>query len=338
MAEMTLKDLAGRLGLSASTVSRALGGHPAISDATRERVRALAQELGYRPNRIAQSLQNQRTNILGVIVPEIRHDYFASVISGVEEAAYEAGYAVMICQSRENAAREAVQLRALVAQRAAGILLSLSRETTDLGHIREAMRMGTALTLFDRVAPELGLDMAVTDDAEGAYAVTAHLCAQGYGRIAHLSGAPGASVSVRRKEGFLRALSDHGRTARPEYLVTAGFTEEDGAAGMRALLDLPEPPDAVFAVNDPVAVGAFCVLRDRGLAIPAYVALAGFSNNPVSGLLDPPLTTVDQRPVEVGRTAARLLLGRLKAGAADLPARTMVIKSALIPRASSLRP
>ncbi len=341
MSDVTLKDLAGRLGLSASTVSRALGEHPGISESTRARVRTLAKQLGYRPNLVAQSLQNQRTTIIGVIVPEIRHDYFASVISGVEEAAYQAGYAVMICQSQENAVREAEQLRALIAQRAAGILLSLSRETAAYGHLREALRTGTVLTLFDRVPaeldPGLSVDMAVTDDADGAYAVTAHLCAQGYARIAHLAGPPGISVSEGRKEGYLRALRERGRLARPEYLLDAGFTEADGESGMRALLDLPEPPDAVFAVNDPAAVGAFCVLRERGLRIPHDVALAGFSNNPVSGLLAPPLTTVDQNPVEVGCKAAGLLLSRLKGGLENIPGRVAVIRSELVIRASTLR-
>ena len=144
-------------------------------------------------------------------------------------------------------------------------------------------------------------------------------------------------MSEGRKEGYLRALRERGRLARPEYLLDAGFTEADGESGMRALLDLPEPPDAVFAVNDPAAVGAFCVLRERGLRIPHDVALAGFSNNPVSGLLAPPLTTVDQNPVEVGCKAAGLLLSRLKGGLENIPGRVAVIRSELVIRASTLR-
>lgn len=308
MGHFTIKDLARELGLSVSTVSRALRDHPDISEKTRERVAALASERSYQPNLIAKSLQTQRTNIIGVIVPEIRHDFFSSVISGIEETAHGAGFATMICQSHENMEREALHIRALLSQRVAGILVSLSKQTKTFEHLLEVIRRGVPLVQFDRTAEELPAGRVVVDDAQGAYAAVAHLVERGYRRIAHLSGPPHVSISRGRRAGYEKALADNGLPLDETYVVAGAFLEEDGRRGMRALLALDDPPDAVFAVNDPVAVGAFVFLKEQHVRIPEDIALAGFSNNPVAALLDPSLTTVDQYPFDLGREAAMMLL------------------------------
>ena len=335
MGHFTLKDLARELGLSVSTVSRALRDHPGISAKTRERVAALAGERSYQPNLIAKSLQTRRTNIIGVIVPEIRHAFFSSVISGIEETANQAGFATMICQSHESMDREALHLRALLSQRVAGVLISLSKQTRTFEHLREVIRRGVPLVQFDRTAEELPTGRVVVDDARGACEAVTHLIKRGYRRIAFLGGLSHVSISRRRREGYEKALADHGLPLDEKYIIAGSYHEEDGRRGMRALLALDDPPDAVFAVNDPVAVGAFVHLKEHGARIPEDVALAGFSNNPITALLDPPLTTVDQYPFELGREAALMLLrhfdGSGESGALELK----TIKTRLIVRRST---
>ncbi len=335
MGHFTMKDLARELGLSVSTVSRALRDHPDISEKTRERVAALADERSYAPNLIAKSLQTQRTNIIGVIVPEIRHDFFSSVISGIEETAYRAGFATMICQSHESMEREALHLRALLSQRVAGVLVSLSKQTKTFEHLREVIRRGVPLVQFDRTTEELPTGRVLVDDVQGACAAVTHLIEQGYRRIALLSGLSHVSISRRRRQGYEKALADHGLPLDEKYIVAGAFHEEDGRRGMRALLALDNPPDAVFAVNDPVAVGAFVYLKEQGVRIPEDIALAGFSNNPISALLDPPLTTVDQYPFEVGREAALMLLRHVDNSEKSGTTGITTIKTRLIVRKST---
>jgi len=331
---VTINDLAKRLKLSPSTVSRALRDHPDISKKTKDRVMEIAKKTFYQPNLIAQSLQTKRSNNIGVIVPEIRNTFFSTVISGIDEVAYDSGYTIMVCQSNDTLNREVINTRALAANRVAGMLVSISQETKDFEHLNTVIRQGIPLVLFDRIIEELPVSKVIVDDYQGAYNAVSYLIRNGRRRIAHLAGNSELYVSRKRLDGYLAALTDHGIEPRPEYIITGGYHEEDGNQAARKLCLLPEKPDAVFAINDPVALGAFLYFKDQQIRMPEDIALIGFSNNPNTTLVRPKLTTVSQPAYEIGKTAALLLLKNLDNSNPDTR-ETVVLKTELILRESA---
>lgn len=334
MRHVTITDLARRLNLSASTVSRALRDHPDISEQTKERVRAIAAQTNYQPNLIAQSLQTRRSNNIGVIVPEIRNSFFSTVISGIEDLAYESGYTIMVCQSNDTYERESINTRALAANRVAGMLVSVSQETADFTHLQQVITQGVPIVLFDRVVDEIDAPKVVVDDFKGARQAVTHLIETGRRRIAHLTSAGSLYVGRKRREGYEAALRAHGLTVRPEYIIEGGCHEEDGRAGARRLLAMAEPPDGIFAINDPVALGAFLYLQDQRVRIPEQIGLVGFSDNPNAVLVRPALTTIKQPAYEIGKTAASLLLDILE-GRALKNGTTITLETRLVIRGST---
>lgn len=334
MKHVTINDLARRLNLSASTVSRALRDHPDISKQTKERVRAMAAETNYQPNLIAQSLQTSRSNNIGVIVPEIRNTFFSTVIGGIEDLAYEAGYTIMVCQSNDTFEREAINIRALAANRVAGMLVSVSQETAEFDHLRQVIRQGVPIVLFDRVVDEIDAPKVVVDDFNGAFQAVTHLIETGRRRIAHLTSAGSLYVGQKRREGYEAALQQHGLPVRPEYIIGGGCHEEDGRSGARRLMALAEPPDGIFAINDPVAIGAFLYLQDQRVRIPEQIGLVGFTDNPNSVLVRPALTTINQPAYEIGKTAASLLLDILT-GKTLKNGKTITLETRLVIRGST---
>ena len=335
MAPATIKDLAKALNLSASTVSRALRDHPDISPLTKKRVISLADKLDYHPDSIAQSLQTQKTKTIGVIVPEIKQPFFASVINGIEELAYAAGYTIIVCQSNETYDREVLYTRTLVSHRVAGLLVSLSQTTQNLDHFKALQRRGVPIVFFDRVNDDIEASKVVVDDYNGAFAAFDHLIKSGYKRIAHLAGPKNLSISKYRLKGYQDALKQGNRPYNEELVVYGGLDDTDGVVGFQKLLSLEVLPNAVFAVNDPVATGAFMTIKEHGLKIPDDIALVGFSNTNVSSLLDPPLTTVEQPTYEIGKTAAKLLLEQINNNDENFVPQFEVLKTHLIIRGST---
>lgn len=335
MAPATIKDLAKELNLSASTVSRALRDHPDISPLTKKRVISLANKLDYHPDSIAQSLQTQKTKTIGVIVPEIKQPFFASVINGIEELAYSAGYTIIVCQSNETYDREVLYTRTLVSHRVAGLLVSLSQTTQNLDHFKALQRRGVPIVFFDRVNDDIEASKVVVDDYNGAFAAADHLIKSGYKRIAHLAGPKNLSISKYRLKGYKDALKLGNRPYNEELVVYGGLDDTDGVVGFLKLLSLEILPDAVFAVNDPVATGAFLTIKEHGLKIPDDIALVGFSNTNVSSLLDPPLTTVEQPTYEIGKTAVQLLLAQINNSEENFVPQFEVLKTHLIIRGST---
>lgn len=331
----TIKDLARKLGVSPSTVSRALHDHPDISDATKARVVEAASRYHYHPNQIAKNLQMCRTTTVGVLVPEIRHNFFSTVISGVEEVAYKAGYSIMVCQSAETLRREIINTQAMVAHRVAGLIIAISTETTTFDHLCRLMKQGIPLVQFDRVVEELDTGKVVVDDFAAAYGATTHLIERGYRHIGHLSGSRGIALNRHRYGGFMKAMADHGLHVDPADVVYLGYQENDGRAGAEAFLKRGNMPEAILAINDPVAVGAYARLKEAGVRIPQEVALVGFSDTPAAALIEPPLTTVYQPAREMGRTAFGLLLQELEAGEGAFAHQTVVLPTKLIVRGST---
>lgn len=337
MAHLTIKDLARELNVSASTVSRALRDHPDISDATKKRVAEAVERHNYHPNQLAQSLQKRRSNTIGVIVPAIRHDFFSTVISGIEEVAYENGYTIMVCQSGETLAREIINIQALVANRVAGLLIAISSQTTTHEHLIGAMRHGVPLVQFDRVAEELDTSKVVVDDYRAAYTATAHLAEVGYRRIGHMAGQDGIAMNRKRFEGYRAALRDHGLDFEERFHLHGGFGEEDGRRGAVRFLAMDERPDAILAINDPVAVGLHIEFKRAGVRIPDDIALVGFSDTPAAALIEPALTTVFQPAFVMGRTATTLLLRQIDAEDDSVAPETVVLDTELRIRGSSAR-
>lgn len=334
MKHITITDLAERLKLSPSTVSRALRNHPDISKETKKRVQKAADLANYQPNLIAQSLQNQRSNNIGVIVPEIRNSFFSTVISGIEDLAYESGYTIMVCQSNDSFEREIINTRALAANRVAGMLVSTSQETTSFDHLKQIISQSVPIVLFDRVVEELAVPKVVVDDFNGAYRAVSHLIKTGRTRIVHLTGSNSLYVGSKRREGYEAALRDHGLPVRDEYIIRGGCHEEDGRRGAMKLLELDELPDGLFAINDPVALGALLYLKDCQVRIPEQIGIVGFSDNPNASLVRPALTTVNQPAYEIGKTAASILLDILS-GTMKKQDTTITLETKLVVRDST---
>lgn len=337
MAQFTIKDLARELGISPSTVSRALRDHPDISNATKERVTATARKYNYQPNLLAQSLQKKRSNTIGVIVPEIRHDFFSTCISGIEEVAYENGFIIMVCQSNETLEREIINTQALVSNRVAGLLIAVSSETTTHEHLQGVLNQNVPLVQFDRVVEELPTSKVVVDDYKAAYGAVTHLIESGYKRIGHMAGQDGIALNSHRFEGYLDALRDHGLRYLEQFHLHGGYREEDGRKGAARYLAMHELPDAILAINDPVAVGLFAEFKKAGVRIPEEVALVGFSDTPAAALIDPALTTVYQPAFEMGRTAAELLMKHFDEEDATVAPETVVLDTELLIRGSSMK-
>lgn len=335
MAQFTIKDLARELTISPSTVSRALRDHPDISKATKQRVMEAAERFNYQPNQLAQSLQKKRSNTIGVIVPEIRHHFFSTVISGIEEVAYENGYIIMVCQSSETLAREVINTQALVANRVAGLLIAISSETTNFDHLSGVLRQGVPLVQFDRVVEELPTSKVVVDDYKAAYEAVTHLIESGYRRIGHMAGQDGIALNCHRYRGYRDALRDNGLVFEEKYHLHGGYREEDGRKGAARYLAMDSLPDAILAINDPVAVGLFSEFKKAGVRIPDDVALVGFSDTPAAALIEPALTTVYQPAFAMGETAATLLMKQFAEEDATFHPETVVLETELLVRGSS---
>ncbi len=335
MSRITIKDIAKKLSVSPSTVSRALRDHPDISKETKQLIARTAEELDYFPDSLAQGLKSRRTNTIGLIVPEIKHHFFSSAISGIEDVTYNSGFTILVCQSNEDVEREKINLKALVSNRIAGLLVSISQTTTDITHFDILKKRGIPVVFFDRTLENMPGSRVVVDDCNGAYNAVTHLIRNGYKRIAHIAGPENISIGKQRFEGYRQALADHNMPCLEERVIRGGFRQADGEAAADRLIRMETPPDAVFAVNDPVAIGAFIRLKKHKIDIPGEMALVGFSNNPVSSLIDPPLTTVEQPSYEIGRDAARLLLKQIKQEGPRKPDIEHILKTKLIIRQSS---
>lgn len=312
MRHSTIIDIAKKLGISASTVSRALNDHPDISTKTKKLVKKVAKELNYRPNLIAQSLKSNRTTTIGVIVPEIKHDFFSSAISGIEQIAYNAGYTIILCQSNESFEREVVNTNLLMHHRVAGLIVSISQNTKQGDHFKDLLDKGIPLVFFDRACEDVDTYKVIIDDKKSAFNAVSHLISKGYKRIAHFAGPTGLDICKKRMKGYIEALEQNGLKLDPELIKYGGLHEQDGYESMNSLLEKNIIPDAIFAVNDPVAVGAFQRIKEAKLKIPDDIAIVGFSNNKITSLVDPPITTVNQPSFEMGKKAAEILINLIE--------------------------
>jgi len=330
----SINDIAKALGVSASTVSRALRDHPDISEATRERIKAFAVKVNYRPNALALSLKNQVSNTIGIVVPEIVHHFFSSIISGIEDIAYSKGYRVMICQSNEDFRREQMNLQALVDHRVDGLLVCMSKTTEDISHFKSVFNSQTPMVFFDRVCKELATDRVITDDFNGARLITTHLIGTGCKRILHLGTQPQLDVGKGRLQGYKQALADHNIELDPGLILKCD-TSQDVWHNEKKILEIAPHIDGIFAVNDSTAIAVMHVLMDNGFMVPDQISVAGFGDDPVANMVNPTLTTLEQQGYQMGQEAMNLLLERLSSKDLFIPPRIRVFQPELKTRRST---
>ncbi|UOQ96422.1 substrate-binding domain-containing protein [Hymenobacter sp. 5317J-9] len=335
-AQTTIGDVAKAVGVASSTVSRALNGHTDISPVTRQAILDAARLLDYHPNLLAQSLKSRETHTLGVLIPDLERPFFATAVSGIQAVATEAGYRVMICQSKESYRTEVSNVQALVASQVDGLLICHSRETENFDHVKPAACRGIPVVHFDRVSNEVDSAKVILDDWNGSYNVTEHLIQQGARRIAILAGPESLLISRNRLAGYQHALRRYQLPLRPEYEVHIEFQSEEAEAALDAWLALPEPPDAIFCINYTNAFDLLVALKKRGVRVPQQMAVVGFGDEFMAAMIEPGLTTVDLHPYRIGQQAARLFLEQVQQKENFQP-RTFVIAGDLIIRQSSLK-
>ncbi len=331
--QVTIKDIARELGISPSTVSRALKDHPDISQETKNLVNELATKLHYRPNVIALSLRSQKSNVIGVIIPEIVHYFFSSVISGIEEVANENGYSVMISQSSEDYNKEVATCDTFLNGIIDGLLVSVTKETKEYDHLKRMEEEGIPIVFFDRMVEEIHADSVIIDDLIGAYQATEHLIIQGRRKIVHFQGPQNRLIGQNRLNGYLKAMCDNGVVIDKSLLIPCD-NFHSAIIETQKLIDNKVKFDSIFTVNDFTAAGAMKVLQKNGLRIPQDVSVVGFGDDLTAEMLDPALTTVKQPGFEMGKKAMEMLIRRIKQAKPE-PPKTEILKTSLIVRDSS---
>ncbi|HEU5289083.1 MAG TPA: LacI family DNA-binding transcriptional regulator [Cyclobacteriaceae bacterium] len=333
----TIHDIAEKLNITASTVSRALKDHPRISEATKKAVLKVAQKLNYQPNHIAAALRNGRSNIIGIIVPTADRSFFSSVVRGIEEIANKASYNVMICQTYDRYEKEVATVEALMNARVDGIIASMAKETENFDHYRKLKEKGIPLILFDRSNDELEVSNVIIDDYLGAYKAVEHLIQQGCTRIAHFTSVKKVSIYRERFRGYREALESYKIPFDESLVIESNLQLEDGRESMEKLLKLSDRPDAVFSSSDYGAMGALQVMKEKGIKVPKEIALVGFSNESFTSFSEPTLTTVDQHSMRMGNAAAEIFLEQIANGNKVFIPKKTVLKPDLIIRNSSLK-
>ena len=333
---ITIKDIAKSLNISVATVSRALRDSSEISKETKKAVLQLAKEMDYHPNLLARGLINKKSKIIGVVVPTINRQFWANSISGIENAAFEDDYKVMIFQSSESYKKEVEIVETLANSRVDGILIAFSKETNDFDHIRHVMERGIPVVLFERVSDTLQVSKIVTDDFLGAKRVTQHLISRGKKKIAYLGGPLTLGVCRDRYLGFESALKESEIQVSPEHIIeTDEFTFENAKKAIHQLWSNPSKPDAVFCFADVLAIGALDACKELGIKVPQQLAITGFGNDDTGRFINPTLTTMAQPSFEMGQLAAKLILKEINA-TAELPLPKLeIIQPTLIVREST---
>ncbi|WP_017730213.1 LacI family DNA-binding transcriptional regulator [Nafulsella turpanensis] len=335
--ETTIYDIAKGLGVSPATVSRALNNSPVVNKETRQKVFDTATEMGYRSNMFASNLRRKRTHTLGVIVPRLNSHFMSSVIAGMEKVANEAGYNLLISQSLETAKKEAANVMAMFNSRVDGLLVSLAYNTEDISHFSPFIKKGIPLLFFDRVAEHPKCTSIVIDNMQAAHKATSHLVAQGCTNIVHITGNLKRNVYADRLKGYKYALIDNELPFDDSFIISNDLSEEAGMEAAGEILKMNPLPDGVFVANDACAVGCMKILKQAGISIPKDIAIVGFNNDPVSRVIEPNLTTVNNPGHKMGEVAVRNLIIHLD-GFSDIVAmNTITLNSELIIRESSLR-
>ncbi|WP_194775778.1 LacI family DNA-binding transcriptional regulator [Pararhodonellum marinum] len=333
--KLTLKDIAKALNISISTVSRALKEHPDISNDTIKLVKAYAEEHHYVPNLLAVNFRQNKSYNIGLIIPELVHHFFSSVISGVIQTANQHGYNLMICQSNEKLEDEIKVANALFTSRVDGLLISLSNETDRFEHLFQFLEDDIPVVQFDKISDKLAVPSVTVDDFHGAYKAVSHMIQKGHRKIAHIRGRLIVQNASERCKGYEKALEDHGCEQHADWIkVGKDITEEEGYTYAKELMESDNPPNAFFCITDLVALGVMKYLKDHAFKIPEDVMVMGFSNWKMAEFVTPALSSVDQPGFLIGQKATELLLESIKNDESRM-AKTVVLPTTLVIRAST---
>lgn len=334
--KVTLKQIAKELDVSISTVSKSLRNSPEISEDTRQKVQAFAKLYNYRPNNIALSLKNKKTKTIGIIIPEIVHHFFATVISGIEQVANEHGYNVIVCLSDESFDKEVINMEMLATGSTDGFIMSLSKETQqkkDFHHIQEVINQGMPVVMFDRITNDVLCDKVIIDDQLAAYEAVDFLINKGFKKIALVTTVDYVSVGKLRTDGYVNAL--HDRDIAVDESMIVKIEDIEGCASKIEALLKNNRPDAIFAVNELFAVTSIKLATKMGIKVPEELSVIGFTDGIISQYSTPSITTVSQNGIKMGGKAAKMLIERLEMDEEDEQYRTEVIETHLVEREST---
>ena len=338
MKPTTLKQIAETLEISVSTVSKALKDYPDVSKKTKALVKELAKTLNYRPNAFAVNLRTKESKTIGLIIPEIVHHFFSSVIKGIINQAEKKGYLVIILQSNESYELEKKQLELLLSKNVDGILISLANATADFKHINDVIAQDKPIVMFDKIAKIVNCSKVIIDDRKAAYTATRHLLDTGCKRIAHFRGPLLPQNSIDRFLGYKKALTDHGIAYDPSLVyICSDMSFEEGRKHASQLLADHNDVDGIFINTDLVAIGAVTEFRKRGVQIPKEIGIVGFSNWFMSSAITPALTTIDQPGFKMGKIAFKQLYKELRSIKKNRPVKHKIIEleTALVKREST---
>ena len=323
---MTIRDVARHAGVSSATVSRVMSSKPQVDQETRRRVLAVVEELGYRPNRVARSLRRERTQIFGLIISDIQNPFFTSLVRAIEDVAYQHGYGVLLCNSDEDKDKEGLYVDLMCGERVAGVVITPTCETN--GASRRLIKANIPVVAVDRRCLDEEVDTVVIDNAAAAFEVVSQLISRGHRRIGAVVGPISMTTGHERREGYEKALKAHGLGLVPELLRMGAPKEEFGYLSTMELLDLPDPPTALFLANNKVTMGALRAITKRGLRVPDDIGLASFDLMDWMDVIKTGLIVVAQPTYDLGHTAAELLLERIEGD--TRPAREVVLKATVV--------
>ncbi|MBL7747694.1 MAG: LacI family DNA-binding transcriptional regulator [Chitinophagaceae bacterium] len=335
--EVTIYDIAQKLDLSTATVSRALQDNPAINKNTRKRIQEAAKELGYRHNTFASSLRKQKTNTIGVIVHELNSNFITSVLAGIEKITTEAGYDLIIAHSSESYEKEAANAANLFHKRVDGLIASLAFNTKGLDHYKQFEEKGIPVIFFDRVEEETESTKVIIDNYKCGYQATQHLIEQGCKRIVLVTASLKRNVYAQRHKGYSDALYDNDITYNKELVLIKDLSEQCGVEAALEILKMKPLPDGAFITNDFSAAVCMQTLKEHGVRIPDDIAIVGFNNDAISKIVEPQMTTINYPGIDIGEIAARNLINHLKGNSNIKNTNTIVVRSELIIRKSSLK-
>lgn len=334
--KITIHDIAAKLGISASTVSRALNDHNRISKSTRDLIKKTALELNYKPNNLASGFRKGKSNSIGIIIPRINRHFFSNTISGMESVTNPAGYNLMICQTNESVEEEKKSIQNLISSRVDGIIMSVSVETKDTSHIEAALAEGIPVVQFDRISPELDIDKVINNNKIASYQVTMHLINQGFKSIVHCAGPQHNTVYLDRLNGYKQAMKE--AKLKPQVVnMGENLTRVDGANIAKKWIQERTIPEAISTSSDYLSLGIYIELKNAGYKIPEDVAITGFSNEPFTEYLEPGITTLEQHGLEMGKSAAKLLIERLTTNRKIPVSRIITIQPELLVRGSTVK-
>jgi LacI family transcriptional regulator len=335
--DITIYDIAQKLDISSATVSRALKDHPAINKNTRKKIQEAAKELGYRHNNFASNLRQQKTNTIGVIVHELNSNFITSVLAGIEKVTTQAGYDIIIAHSSESYKKETANALNLFHKRVDGLIASLAFETKNLDHYKPFEEKNIPIVFFDRVEEKSESTKVIIDNYKCGYQASRHLTEQGCKRIVLLTSSLKRNVYAERHRGYSDALFDAGIPYQKELVLIQDLSEQLAIEAAHKILKMNPLPDGLFVTNDFNAAVCMQELKRNGIQVPQDIAVVGFNNDAISKIVDPQLTTIDYPGIDMGEIAARNLINHLQGLSNIKLTNTIVVRSDLIIRNSSLR-